>query len=177
MGRVLLVIAKQGFRDEELFETQAALERAGHTCIIASAKQGACSGSRGGTAEAALALEEVDAREWDAVVFVGGPGAKALFDDADALRIARSLHQRRKTVAAICIAPMVLANAGLLDGRRATVFESEVDAIESAGARYEGPGVVTDGNVVTASGPDRAAEFGRTLANLLGRDATPRIHS
>ncbi len=177
MGRILLVIANQGFRDEELFETQAALERAGHTCIVASTKVGACSGSRGGTAEAALALEDVDAREWDAVVFVGGPGATALFDDVDALRIARSLHQRRKTVAAICIAPRVLANAGLLEGRRATAFESEVDALESAGARYDGPGVVRDENLVTASGPDRAAEFGRTLVEALRRDATARIHS
>jgi len=177
MARVLLVIAKQGFRDEELFDTKAELEHAGHTCTIASTTVGTCHGSRGRLAHATVALGDVEARDFDAVAFVGGPGASTLFDDEDALHIARAMHEQRKNVAAICVAPMILANAGLLEGRRATVFESEIDGIEAAGAKYRGPGVVVDGNVVTASGPDRAREFGRTLATALGLERAARIHS
>ena len=171
MASVLMIIAQRNFRDEELFDTKHELERAHHTCTIASQEAGGCVGSRGGRAVASLALDDVDAGAYDAVVFVGGPGATTLFDDASALAIARSMNAAGKVVGAICIAPTVLANAGVLRGRRATAFPSERDSITAAGAKYAGAGVCVDGNVVTASGPDRAKLFGRELAHTIDASA------
>ena len=167
MAHVLMVVAQRNFRDEELFDTKLELERAHHACTIASQDAGTCTGSRGRKTVASLALESADADAYDAVVFVGGPGATVLFEDPTALAIARAMNTDGKVVAAICIAPTVLANAGVLRGRRATAFPSEIETITAAGATYAGAGVCVDGNVVTASGPDRAIAFGRELAKLL----------
>lgn len=177
MGKVLMVVAQHGFRDEELFHTERALEAAGHECVVASVSEGKCSGSRGGEARAALGLGAVDPRAYDAVVFVGGPGARDLFGDPDARRIAKEASGSGAVVGAICIAPVVLANAGLLRGKRATVFPSETAALEGAGASVQAAGVVTDGAVVTASGPEHATAFGQAIARALAGRAGAAAHA
>ena len=167
MATVLMVIAPERFRDEELFVTQEELERAGHTTVIASLKRGVCPGSRGGFATATLTLAEVRAEDYDAVVFVGGGGSKIYFANDEALRIAKAMDTAGKIVAAICLAPVILANAGVLDGKNATVAGTEARTIESKGARYTGPGVTVDGKVVTGNGPKCSMLFGQKIDELL----------
>ncbi len=171
MSRVLFVVAPKDFRDEELFEPKAELERAGHTCIIASREAGTCLGSRGRRTVASVALRDVDATNYSAVVFVGGPGARTYFDDSLAFAIARDAFEADLIVGAICVAPVILASAGLLADKRATVFDTEVHALRAGGAHYQGPGVVIDGKLITASGPDEAIWFGKALVRALR--ATP----
>lgn len=167
MARVLMVIAPERFRDEELFETRAVLERAGHQIVIASTRKGACPGSRGGTATADLALTDVNTDDYSAVVFVGGGGSKLLFKNQQALAIAREMNRKGKVVGAICLAPVILANAGVLKGRKATVAGTEAETIRSGGATYTGPGVTVDGNVVTGNGPKSSGLFGQKIQSLL----------
>lgn len=174
MANVVMVIAPDKFRDEELFDTQRELEKAGHTVTVASTHTGRCTGSRGGHADATLRLADARADAFDAVVFVGGPGARILFDDGDAHALAQAAARAGKVVAAICIAPMILATAGLLHGRAATVFESEIDALRAAGARHRAEDVTVDGNLVTARGPAQARAFGKAIAQRLRpQRATP----
>ena len=101
------------------------------------------------------------------MVFVGGPGARTYFDDSNAFSVARDAYEADLIVGAICIAPAILAGAGLLADKRATVFDTEVRALRSGGAHYEGPGVVIDGKLITASGPDQALAFGKALVRAL----------
>jgi protease I len=171
MAQVLLLVAPRDFRDEELFDTMAELEHAGHRCVVASRAAGKCKGARGGAVVATVAHADADASGYDAVVFVGGTGAHTYFDDAAALGLARDAWEANKVVGAICIAPTILARAGLLADKRATVFGSEVEALRAGGAHYEGPGVVTDGSIVTASGPDQARAFGKALVKALAAAA------
>jgi protease I len=163
MAKIVLIIAPERFRDEELFVTQAELESAGHATLIASRIKGTCPGSRGGFAVAVLTLSEVLARDYDAVVFVGGGGSKVYFADEQALRIAREMHAAGKLVAAICLAPVILANAGILKGKKATVAGTQAGAIESKGAKYTGPGVTVDGNIVTGNAPKSSKLFGQAI--------------
>ncbi len=169
MARVLMVVARERFRDEELFETRDELENCGHQVKIASTSKGKCQGSRGRSATATVALETVRAEDFDAVVFVGGGGSRVLFADPEAVRIASGMHARGKVVAAICLAPVILANAGVLKGRQATVAGTEAKTIEAKGATYTGPGVTVDGNVVTGNAPKASRPFGRAVAKLLGK--------
>ena len=167
MARVLLAIAPERFRDEELFVTQEELKRRGHVTTIGSTRRGKCPGSRGGSATATVVLSDARAKDYDAIVFVGGGGSRMLFADEDALRLAREGYALGRIMAAICLAPVILANAGVLKGKKATVAGTEAKAIEAKGARYTGPGVTVDGNVVTGNAPKASRLFGQKVADLL----------
>ena len=93
--------------------------------------------------------------------------AVLLYANADALRIAEEAAAGGKVLAAICLAPVILANAGLLAGKQATVAGTEAAALEGAGATYTGPGVTVDGRLVTANAPKASRRFGQTIAQLL----------
>jgi protease I len=167
VAKVLMIIAPERFRDEELFVTQEELEMGGHETVIASLTKGRCPGSRGGFAQAALALAEVQTGLYDAVVFVGGGGSKLYFSNGEAWRIAREMNKAKKVVAAICLAPVILANAGVLKGKHATVAGTEAKTIESQGATYTGPGVTVDGQIVTGNAPKSSKLFGQKINELL----------
>jgi protease I len=162
-----MVIPPERFRDVELSDTRSVLEAGGHDVVVASTLVGECPGSRGGHVRAGAALEAQRAADYDAIVFVGGSGSKLLGHDEDALRLAREAADGGKVLGAICLAPVILGNAGVLRGREATVAGAEARTIEACGASYTGPGVTVDGNIVTANGPKSSTLFGQRLGELL----------
>lgn len=165
--KALLIIAKARFRDEELFETKEVLEKAGIETTIACSKVGTITGMLGGTAETQVRLNNVDVRDYDAVVFVGGTGAREYFNDPYAHEIAKQAKKQKKVLAAICIAPTILANAELLDGIKVTAFPSEKRILKKAGAKFTGSYVERDGLIITGSGPLAATKFGQEIAKAL----------
>ncbi|MFH1438911.1 MAG: DJ-1/PfpI family protein [Pseudomonadota bacterium] len=167
--KVLMIIACDEFRDEELAEPKKIFLDAGMSVTVASDRKEGCTGMLGGKAGVDMLLGEARAADYDAVVFVGGAGAKVLFDSADAHKIAKGAAEGGKVLGAICIAPSILARAGLLKGRNATVFEGDefVGILKSGGAAYSEDSVVVDGNIVTANGPPAARAFGEKIAELL----------
>ena len=135
--------------------------------VTASKKVGICKGGLGGETEATVSISDVNVSDYDAIVFIGGVGAKEYFDNETALDIARQAKAKNKVLAAICIAPAVLANAGLLDGVKATCYESERVRLKKAGADFTGADVERDGLIITGSGPKAAKEFGRTIVEAM----------
>jgi len=167
---VLFVIAPERFRDEELQEPKRALEEQGATVTVASTRPGTATGMLGARVAVACTVQQADAASFDALVLAGGAGAPAHLWDSEPLRaLARALHAAGKPIAAICLSPPVLARAGILAGKRATTFPADRAIVElkRGGATYVKEPVVRDGTIVTASGPEAAAEFGETLARLL----------
>jgi protease I len=168
LARVLLIIAPANFRDEELLHTKEELEKAGVETVIASSTLKDARGMLGARVRPSIKIDQAKVDDYDAVVFVGGSGSSVYFDDDRAISIASEAFKKGKKTCAICIAPVILANAGVLKGKRATVFPGDyVKMIEGRGAKYTGKPVEVDGNVITASGPDAAREFGRALAKAL----------
>ena len=171
MAKALMIIAPSNFRDEELFHTKEELEKTGTEVVVASKVTGTITGSMGGTAIAEKELSRINVSDYDAIVFVGGPGSQTYYSDSEALSIAREAVNQSKMLAAICIAPGILANAGVLEGKRATIWDSGDGAysrvLEKHGAVYTGEDVTIDGKIVTANGPQAARRFGKTIAELL----------
>ena len=165
--KAVLIIASENFRDEEFFETKSALEKAAVKTTIASTKTGTIKGMLGGKAVAEMLVKNIDLNDYDAVIFVGGSGAREYFDNKIALDIARQAKDKKKILAAICIAPTVLANAGVLKGVKVTSFMSERAKLTESGAKFTGSAVEQDGLIITGSGPEAAAKFGKTVAEAL----------
>lgn len=167
MSNILMVVAQDMFRDEELFETKEELEEAGNTVKIASRELKFCNGNQGGEIMPDLTLDNVDLSDYDALVFVGGGGAKEYFEDKAVHEMAKKINSDGKILAAICIAPVILAKSGVLFGKNATVFPTGAPDIIHKGAHYTEEDVTVDGNIITANGPKSSRAFGRTIAQML----------
>jgi len=163
----VFVVAQQGFRDEELLIPAEILRSRGIKTAIASKSEGPALGKLGAQVEANLALPSVLVKDFDAIIFVGGPGARGYFEDEAALKLAQNFQKAGKIIGAICVAPSILANAGVLLGKEATAFPSEEENLRNRGADYTGMPLATDGLIVTAKGPEAAKDFGEKIAYLL----------
>ncbi len=167
MPKALLIVAQGKYKDKEYNNTKTSLEDYEVEVRTASKTKNTAKGVDGGQVDPDFALADVKLDEFDAIVFIGGEGSAKYFADKEALDLAKKAHSAGKVVAAICIAPVILANAGLLKNQRATVFASEKDKLEKKGAKYSGEAVETQGNIITANGPDASEEFGEKIALTL----------
>lgn len=170
--RVLMIIAFENFRDQEYFVPKEIFEEQGITVKTASVQTGSAIGADGGEAKIDFLLSEVDVNDFDVVLFVGGPGALQDLDSEDSYRIATQTRDAGKILAAICVAPVILAKAGALDGRQATVWSNPLDkssvrVLSNNGVSYMPQPVVVDANIITADGPDVAEEFAREIVSAL----------
>jgi protease I len=165
--KVLMVIAKNKFRDEEYLEPRKALESAGAIITVASSSLETAEGMLGLKVKPDVLIGSVKEEEFDGIVFVGGGGASEYFDSPVAHKLARSFYDHGKLTSAICIAPATLANAGLLKGKKATSFPSSESALRSNGAVIMKDDVVADGKIVTAVGPQAARKFGEKLVEVM----------
>ncbi|MDD5678534.1 MAG: DJ-1/PfpI family protein [Kiritimatiellae bacterium] len=165
--KVLIVIAATDFRDEEYFEPCNRLRQCGAAVTVASSVKGQAVSVFGKTVATDLKIAECKAEDYDAIVFIGGPGAAEFFTNATAQALARAAMEQGKVLAAICIAPVTLANAGVLTGKKATVFPSLQSQLAARGALVVSQDVAQDGKLLTASGPKAAREFALALAKML----------
>lgn len=120
-------------------------------------------------------IDDFDFDEVDMIVLPGGmPGTTNLRANNRVCELAKEFLATKK-LAAICAAPSILAELGLLEGRSATCYPG-CDAAFPAGVRPEDNGVYVDGNLVTASGPGFALSFGLELIRQLeGVDAADAV--
>jgi len=168
--KILIAIAPEKFRDEELADPVAALQKAGIAFDIVSTRRGACTGMLGLKAQATLSFEDVEPRQYDGLLIVGGSGAQQhLWDDDLLIRLAKYFQESGKVVAAICLAPVVLARAGILKGKKATYFNSPLSfrEMKAGGAMLVDKPVVTDMRIITANGPAAAKEFADAVVRAL----------
>jgi len=163
----IFIVAQNNFQDQELLVPKDVLAKRGFKTVIAAKTRGQAIGKFGAIVNADLALNEIKAQDFDAVIFVGGHGAYDYFDDLEALKVAQDFQKAGKITAAICAGPTILANAGILIGKTVTGTASQEENIKNRGGDYTGMAVEVDGKVITAKGPDAAQEFGEKLAYLM----------
>jgi len=167
MKKVVMIIAEKDFRDEELLEPKEILLKSGYSVKVASTSLDEATGMLGAKVKPDMLVKDIDVKDFDAVVFIGGGGAEQYWDDPLAHDIAREAVKQKKLLAAICIAPVTLARAGLLRDKNATVWAPDSGSLASAGANYTGESVEQDGKIITGSGPKAAKAFGNRIAEAL----------
>lgn len=169
MENVIFIIPPKDFRDAELLEPVRILEQAGVNVTIASKVAGKVIGADGTEVTVNLTVDEVNPKDYDAIAFIGGPGMVDYINDEQFINLAVQFNSFNKITSAICVAPMILANAGLLTGKKvtSTSWSTIPKDIENKGAIWSDTSVVSDGNIITASGPKAASEFGQAIVNSL----------
>jgi len=125
MGNVVLVIAQENFQDKEFMDTKEALQKAGFKCDVASKTVDKAKGAFGLEIIPDITIEDalIGLDMYKAIVFIGGGGAVEYQDDDKAKGLAKMTLDKGKILGAICIAPMILAKAGLLQGKKATAWD------------------------------------------------------
>jgi putative intracellular protease/amidase len=151
-------------------------EDAGCTVVMASKTLepvDSC-GVRRGAIQPDLTLADVQVVNYDAIVYAGGHGCYDQWEDAESLRIAREAVEQGKVLGGIGCGPTILAHAGVLEGRQATVCLRGVpvkrgldycEVLESLGAVCTDAQVVRDGLIVTAR--DRSRLFVPAILEVL----------
>ena len=163
-GKKIAFLATDGVEQSELAEPFAAVEKAGAEAELVSLGHGRIQGmehhDKGKTFEVDRTLDEVDASDYDALVLPGGvANPDALRTERAAVEFVRAFFEQGKPVGAICHAPWMLAEAGVVDGVRLTSWPSLQTDLRNAGADWVDEGVVTDGGLVTSRKPDDLPAF------------------
>ncbi len=169
------VLLKEGYEETEALLTADILRRAQIQCDLISAEstQIVCSSHHFRIEADTMFDGNLD--EYDMVILPGGlPGATNLQSDEAILEVIRKFNSDpNKWVAAICAAPIVLASAGILKGKKATCYPSEefIEQLKEAGADFEEEIVVRDGQIITSRGPASGFAFGYELIEALGKSS------
>lgn len=172
MKTVLIPLAP-GFEDLEAVTLSDLLRRAGIEVVTAGLHAGLIQGARGVRVQPDALLDEVMERDFDMIALPGGmPGAEHLKNDARVQALLRRLGAEGKFTAAICAAPIALASAGLLEGKRATSYPGFIEKLGLGNTTCLEAPVVVDGKVATSRGPGTAMDFALALIELLVGRAT-----
>jgi len=172
MKRVLVPLA-EGFEELEAVTVIDILRRAGIEVVVASLAGSPVTGSHGIRISADTPLAALAEHDFDMIALPGGmPGADHLKKDSRIAGLVRRLHDAGRPVAAICAAPMVLAAAGVLDGRRATSYPGFL--ADAGRTTVVDEAVVVDGGVITSRGPGTALDFALALVEALAGPAARR---
>lgn len=166
MKKVVMLFA-EGFEEVEALMTVDLLMRGGVDVKLASiTKEMEVAGSHGIRIGMDVTMDQVDFGEQDAVLIPGGmPGTLNLGNSPEVTRVLTEMHEAGKIVGAICAAPSVLGQCGILEGKKATCYPGFEDKL--TGAEFTDEKAVIDGNVVTSRGLGTSMEFGFSVLELL----------
>lgn len=168
---VLLIIASQGFEATEYHDTKKAIAAAGFPVVTGSDKPGHAIANNGSKVAVEISLDTVDHNDYAGIFFIGGPNALEHLDNSISYKIAQDAFYQNKPIGAICIATRILAKAGILHGKYATGW-NEDGKLPQLYEEYKilylpAEKVIVDGNVITATDPSVAHDFGVHIVEML----------
>lgn len=170
MSKVLIPLAT-GFEEIEALSIVDILRRAEIEVVVAGLIPGPVSGAHNITVVPDAIIESINAGVFDMIVLPGGqPGTDNLNADPRIHALLKEFAAKNKLIGAICAAPIVLAAAGVLNGKKATCYPTYIDRL--TGGIYENDSVVCDGTIITSQGAGTAISFGLALVARLTSQAT-----
>ncbi len=167
-NKKVAILAADGFEQSELEQPMEALKAAGAEVQIVSVKTGSIQGmqhmEQGDTFSVDIALDQVDAENFDAVVIPGGLyNPDTLRSTPEAVDFVRAFASAGKPICSICHGPWVLIEAGIVKGRKLTSWPAIQTDLKNAGANWVDEEVVVDNGLVTSRKPDDIPAFNRKM--------------
>ncbi len=174
MAKVLIPLA-EGFEEVEALTVVDVLRRAEIEVVLAGLADGPVKSARNVTVIPDTTIDAVNVDEFDMIVLPGGqPGTDNLNADPRIHSLLNQFADSNKLIGAICAAPIVLAAAGLLNGKCATSYPTYSSKL--TGAVYDDKPVVCDGNIITSRGPGTSMSFGLEIAaRLVGSEVSENV--
>ena len=165
----------EGFEEIEAVTIIDVLRRAGAKVTTVYLEQNPITGSHGISILADKNIEGITASDFDCIALPGGmPGSKNLKEDKRVIELIRELNEKGKIIAAVCAAPIVLGQTGILVGKQATCFPGYESYL--TGASIVPAPVVRDGRIITGKGPGCALPFSIELIEAIyGKEAAANL--
>jgi len=161
MNGVLIYLAP-GFEEIEAVTIIDLLRRADIDVTVAGLEEGAVTGSHGISIQSDVYYEDINPDEFDYMVLPGGqPGTNNLKQNLKVLDSLKKFRTENKLIGAICAAPIVLHEAGILEGKKVTSYPSEEKVFNTS--IYQSSAVVKDDNIITSRGVGTAIDFALDL--------------
>ncbi len=164
----ILFLVENGFEDSELWCPRYRLLEEGHFVDVGAPDWGEKKGKHGYGISANLTLDEIEADAFDALFIPGGRAPERLMKHEQTLIVVRDFFKRERPIFAICHGPLLLAEAGILKGKRATCYHKVAERLEEKGVIYENEPVVQDGNIITSREPGDMPRFMKAVTGYLG---------
>ena len=168
----IAILATDGFEQSELMEPRRLLKEAGFQVDVIAPKGGEIRGWKekdwGDTVPVDVELSQASPEDYDALVLPGGQiNPDKLRLESAAVDFVRAFDQAGKPLAAICHAPWLLVEAGVVTGREVTLWPSLRTDLVNAGAHWKDAEVVTDGHLITSRKPDDIPAFTDAVVRAL----------
>ncbi len=167
MTKVAIILA-EGFEEIEAVTVIDILRRAGIDVIIAGLSSNNVKGGHSVTIVPDIIIDDLEINDFDALIIPGGnPGYKNLRNDNRVLLLIRKAFKSRKIIAAICAAPSVLSDAGIIKGKNCTIYPGMENELIQGESTPKQDIVVIDDNIITSRGPATALPFALTIVERL----------
>ena len=168
----VLVLLHPGFEEIEAVVPMDLLRRAGVEVVSASLGPDlGVTGGRGIIMQADILASEIGTQEFDMLLLPGGPGVKKFRKESWVLDWVRKFHREGRFMAAICAAPLVLLDAGVLSGKKVASFPGTEEELRGHVLACVDERVCVDGKLITSRGAGTSEEFSLALILLLMGDA------
>ncbi len=171
---VVMAVSPNDFTDREYFETRDILQESGARITVASIAKGLATSHDGKQIRIDTSINELMPSQFEAIVLIGGMGAiKELLGSESLRNLLIAAYHQKKIVAAICVAPIILATAGILLNKEATCYSADpiINEMKRNGAIYKDSEVLEADRVITANGPDASDAFARKIIETLKNNA------
>ncbi len=169
MSNTIVILLENGFEEIEMMIPADVLKRVGFEVVLAGVQK-TVTGSHNIKIETDVQIHEIDPAYFDCVILPGGmPGSTNLKKNPDVLTLIQKMNSAGKIIAAICAAPIVLMQAGILKGKKAAGHPSIRN--ELVGVMYSPAMTESSGNIITGKGPGAAYEFTAKIAEIMGKKA------
>jgi len=168
LNKRVAILAADGFEEVELIKPRKALEEAGALVSVVSTEresiQGMQHADKGAKVDVDIPVSDAKAAEFDALMIPGGlMNPDTLRSTPEALEFVRAFFRAGKPVAAICHAPWVLIDAGVVRGRKLTSWPAIQTDVRNAGGQWVDEEVVVDNGLVTSRKPDDIPAFNKKM--------------